>query len=89
MGKQYTSYQSALAYLGLDRLDARRIALSSKFAKKALKSQKYPSWFVKDANVPNTRRERKYVKGAKYRTKRLHKSAFPYLTHIFYIVPQK
>ena len=89
MGKQYTSYQSALAYLGLDRLDARRVALSSKFAKKALKSQKYSSWFVKDSNVPNTRREAKSVKEAQCRTKRLQKSALPYLTHILNMDPEK
>ena len=43
--------------LGLSRLDARRDILSLKFAKKAYKSKKYSSWFVKDTNEPNTRRE--------------------------------
>ena len=77
LGKQYTSYQSALASLGLDSLDARRNALSSKFAKKAFKSPKYSSWFVEDANPTNTRRQVKTVKEAQYRTTRLTKICPP------------
>ena len=47
LGKQYNSYQTALSIIGLVRLDTRREQLSSKFARKALKSKKYASWFVK------------------------------------------
>ena len=82
LGKKYTNYQAALEYLGLDRLDSRREALSVKFAKKALKSQKYSSWFAADSNLPNTRRVLKNVKEAQCRTTRFKKSALPYLTHL-------
>ena len=82
LGKNYVGYQSALTSLGLDRLDARREVLSLKFAKKAYKSQKYASWFVKDTNVLNTRRKVTSVREAQFRTRRLEKSALPYLTHI-------
>ena len=40
-GQQYNSYKTALSTLGLDRVDERREALSSKFARKAFKSEKY------------------------------------------------
>ena len=39
LGKQYVSYQAALDTLGLDKLEARRVSLSTKFAKKAFKSK--------------------------------------------------
>ena len=89
LGKQYNGYQGALSILGLDRLDTRREQLSSKFARKAFKSKKYTSWFVQDTNLSNTRREVKTVKEAKCRTKRLQKSALPYLTGILNTLPQK
>ena len=82
LGKQYTSYQSALTYLGLVRLDSRKEDLCSKFAKKSLKSTKHAGWFVKDSNQPNTRRDVKNVKEVQCRASRLKKCAFPYLTHI-------
>ena len=82
LGKKYTSYQAALATLGLERLDSRRDSLSLKFAKKAVKSEKFSSWFVKDKNVQNTRRKIQTVKKAQFRTARLQKSALPYLTTI-------
>ena len=89
LGKHYNSYKTALSTLGLDRLDERREALSSKFARKAFKSEKYTNWFVKDTNISNTRREVKTVKEAHCRTKRLQKSALPYLTHILNALPKK
>ena len=82
LGKQYVGYQAALTTLGLDRLDRRRESLSIKFAKKAFKSKKYSSWFVPDLNILNTRRVVKCAKETHCRTRRLQKSAVPYLTHI-------
>ena len=61
-GKNHVDNQSALAMLGLNRLDARRYILSLKFAKKANKSKKYSSCFVKDKKEPNTGKEVKTVK---------------------------
>ena len=37
LGKEYASYQAALYNLGLEKLEARRVSLSTKFAKKAFK----------------------------------------------------
>ena len=82
LGKQYEGYQAALSTLGLERLNVRRQNLSLKFAKKAFKSEKYASWFVKDTNDNNTRRKVKVVKEAQCRTRRLQKSAIPYLTSL-------
>ena len=89
LGKQYAGYQDALLRLGLERLNTRREGLSSRFAKKALKSTKYFSWFVPDTNLPNTRRNVKYVKLAQCRTRRLEKSALPFLTKILNINDKK
>ena len=61
-GKNYVCYQSPMAVLGLDRLNARRDILSLKFTKKAYKSKKYSRWFVKDTNEPNTRKISQYCK---------------------------
>ena len=61
-GKNYVCYQCSLAVLGLDRLNAKRDILSLKFTKKAYKSKKYSSWFVKDTNEPNTRKRSQYCK---------------------------
>ena len=46
LGKEYINYESALLSLNLEKLSIRREALCSKFAKKALKSEKYSSWIV-------------------------------------------
>ena len=82
LGKNYVGYQSALIMLGLDRLYKRRDILSLKCAKKAIKSHRYQSWFVKYSNWLNTRRQIRTVKEAQFRTRILEKSALPYLTHI-------
>ena len=82
LGKQYVSYQAALDTLGLVKLEARRVSLSTKFAKKAFKSKKYSNWFVPDSNPLNTRRKVQKVKEAQCRTRRFQKSALPYLTHL-------
>ena len=89
LGKNYAGYQAALASLGLEKLETRRKLLSIKFDKKSFKSKIYYSWFVPDTNPLNTRREAKRVKEAKCRTKRLHKSALPYLTHVLNADPKK
>ena len=89
LGKLYRSFKTALSTLGLDGLDERREALSSNFTKKAFKSEKYVNWFVKDTNISDKRREVKTVKEAHCRTKRLNKSALPYLINILNALPKK
>ena len=82
LGKEYVGYQTALENLGLEKLEARRVSLSTKFAKKAFKSKKYSNWFVPDSNPLNTRRKVQHVKEAQCRTRRFQNSALPYLTKL-------
>ena len=82
LGKNYMSYENALITLDLESLFSRREKLCLKFAKKALVSEKFSSWFVRDENVQNTRRKVKTVKPAATRTTRFQKSALPYMTTI-------
>ena len=77
LGKEYVSYQTALDNLGLEKLEARRVSLSTKF-----KSKKNSNWFVPDSNPLNTRRKVQHVKEAQCRTRRFQNSALPYLTNL-------
>ena len=89
LGKQYVSYQAALDNLGLEKLEARRVSLSSKFSKKAYKSTKHSSWFIPYSIPLNTRRKVKSFREAKCRTRRFQKSALLYLNHLLNIDPAK
>jgi hypothetical protein len=80
LGTQYEGYKAALATLELERLSIRRKALCLKFAKKALKSDKYSGWFVSNTNPNHTRRKVKLLKDAQCRIKIFRKSALPYFT---------
>ena len=54
----YTSYAGALKYLDRTTLSERRQGINLKFAKKALKSEKFHHWFCEikpTEQVPNTR----------------------------------
>ena len=47
----YLSYNHALEVLKLKTLSERRDVLCMKFARKAIKSEKYSTWFVPDSNT--------------------------------------
>ena len=81
LGDQYRSYTSALKQLNMDTLQARRVKLCKKFAKKASKSTKFSQWFKIKNNSFNTRQNKKYCQVFS-RTVRYEKSPIPYLTNI-------
>ena len=45
LGKQFYSYKAALRILNMETLESRRFTISLKFARKALKSEKFSSLF--------------------------------------------
>ena len=58
MGQGYNSFDQALKYLNLESLENRKIKLCLKFAKKALKHEKFKSWFKLADKKHNTRHEK-------------------------------
>ena len=82
LGKDYISYENSLSVLGMKKLENRREALCAQFARKAPKSDKVSSWFVRDQKEVNTRRTEKTVKEVQTRTSRFRKSALPYIKTI-------
>ena len=82
LGDDYVSYKDALEELNVKSLEDRRVQLCSKFAKKAVKNDKFQNWFK-----VNTRRSRTRQKQPKYcpvwaRSSRYEKSPLSYLTTI-------
>ena len=63
-------------------LEVRREKLCLKFALKALKSQKFSSWFSVNQTEVNTRSEKLPLRNIKGRTKRFRTSPIPYLTEL-------
>ena len=87
LGRAYTGYEDALEQLGLGTLEARRIDLCRKFARKASENKKYQHWFVEsDAAAQEIKtRSRKQLnkyKDVKFRTDRFRDSPLPYLTSL-------
>ena len=82
LGRNYINYQNALEKLKLNTLSERREVLCLKFAKKAIKSEKYSSWFKPDINSQNTRRKVNRTKNVLTRTARFQKSVLPYITSL-------
>ena len=82
LGRNYINYQNALEKLKLHTLSERREVLCLKFAKKAIKSEKYSSWFKPDINSQNTRRKVNRTKNVLTRTARFQKSVLPYITSL-------
>ena len=52
LGKDYESYDNALTLLGRETLEARRVHLCKKFAKKTIRHPKYVNWFCPMDKVP-------------------------------------
>ena len=83
LGENYTSYKRALKILNMKTLQVRRSALCLSFAKKALKSDKFSSWFSFNTNnYDKTRSEKDILTLVKTRTDKYKKSPVPYLTTI-------
>ena len=82
LGNKYTNYEHALNTLGQERLDARREALTLKFAEKCSKSPQHSHMFPLNTNLrPNTRNPKKY-KEFHCRTSHYYKSPIPYMARL-------
>ena len=83
MGKGYTNYKDGLKELKLETLEKRRTMLSLRFAKKCLKNEKLKKLFPLNRTKHNMikRNQRKY-QTRKIRTKRLERSAIPFMTNL-------
>ena len=83
LGENYTTYKRALKILNMKTLQVRRSELCLSFAKKALKSEKFASWFSFNTNkYDKTRKEKDILNLVKTRTDKYKKSPVPYLTTI-------
>ena len=82
LGDKYYSYTSALKILGMEKLSQRRKQLCLKFAKRAMKSEKFSKWFK--PSIPNLRTRRLKPKFCNVfsRTARFEKYPISYLTRL-------
>ena len=81
LGDQYESYKNALKLTNLETLEARRIKLCTKFAKKAERNEKHMSWFKPKPKMPTRQHDDKYWKTIA-RTTRLKQSPISFLTNL-------
>ena len=84
LGKNYSSYETALESLNLENLEDRRVRLCLKFALKAEAHPKFQNWFQKSEKTYNTRNRVKY-KEIQSRNDRYKKSPLGYLTKLLNI----
>ena len=90
LGGKYLNYELALEALGCLTLKERRENICLKFAKKALKHEKFSNWFVPtstkpNVTYPNTRSSKSKpatLVEVPYRTDRYRESPLPYLTRL-------
>ena len=81
------SYKSALKILNMETLEIRREQISLKFAKKAIKSEKFKQWFaMEDSTEPNIRtrgyKPNPELKPVTFKRMRYKNSPIPYLTEL-------
>ena len=82
LGKAYTSYKAALVKLNQERLDARRINLSLKFAEKCTKSSKHNHMFPLNPNFrPDMRCPQPFLEYTCH-TSRYYNSPIPSLARL-------
>jgi hypothetical protein len=82
LGDKYKSYKHALKLTGTKTLFERRRKICLKFAKKALKHQKFRNWFKPNTSEMNTRQEQLKFKEVFCRTDRYEDSPISYLTNL-------
>ena len=67
-------------------LRARRMNLITKFAKKALKSERFQEWFVEEESnfgmITRSKEPKKLFKAVKCRTQRYERSSLPFMTKL-------
>ena len=79
LGKNYTSYESALDFLEQERLDLRRTNISYSFAVECTQSEQHKSMFPLNPNVRLNMRYKKPFMEFKSNTSRYYSSPIPYL----------
>jgi hypothetical protein len=82
LGKNYHSYETALAALSLERLDSRRASLCHRFALKVSQSLRHKSMFPANPNFRANMRNPKPFKEHLCKTSRYYNSAIPYLARL-------
>ena len=82
LGSSYTSYESALSQLGLERLNFRRSKLCLSFALKCSKSKKHMSMFPRNENFRPNMRNPKPFKEYLCTSSRYFNSPIPYLARL-------
>ena len=82
LGQQYLSYESACEIFGLQKLAARRLELSTKFAIKLFKSNRCNEFFTPVAKSVNTRSDTPLLLEEKVNTRRCYYAPHNYLTRL-------
>ena len=87
LGRKYTTYKEALEILNVQTLEARRKDICLNFGKKALKSDKFQTWFSfkkEEESVVKTRNTKPNLKlkPVVFRTQRFEKSPIAHLTNM-------
>jgi hypothetical protein len=82
LGRGYTSYESALSLLKLERLDIRRVNLCHSFALKSAKSSRHQSMFPPNPNYRQNMRNPKPYMEHSCNTSRYFSSPIPYLARL-------
>ena len=87
LGQNFQTYKSAQEILNMETLETRREQISLKFAKKALKSEKFKQWFtMEENNEPNIKtrgyRPKPELKPVTFKRKIYKNSPIPYLTEL-------
>ena len=84
--EEYISYEEALKNTNMKSLRARRMNLITKFAKKALKSERFQEWFVEEepnfGMITRNKEPKKLLKAVKCRTQRYERSSLPFMTKL-------
>ena len=82
LGRRYTNYESALAHLKQERLDARRANLSLKFALKCTQTARHQDMFPPNPNFrPNMRHQKPFLEPYCH-TSRYYHSSIPSLARL-------
>ena len=82
LGKNYGSYEAALAKLKLDRLDTRRVSLCLSFAVKCTNSTRHSSMFPHNSNYRTSMRNPKPFLEFSCNTSRYYNSSIPYMSRL-------
>ena len=83
MGNDFTNYKNGLKYLNLVTLEKRRELLCLKFAKNCLNNGKVKNMFpLKKSKHNMKKRKQKKFKTTRSKTKRMQKSALPFMRNL-------